>query len=76
MFNWLRNRRRQKIFRTPFPLSWRDIMREMVKHYSYLDHVEKNRLEQLVQIFIAEKNFEGQLLRCLLQGSVFLLILR
>ncbi len=51
-------------------------MREMVKHYSYLDHVEKNRLEQLVQIFIAEKNFEGQLLRCLLQGSVFLLILR
>jgi len=59
MFNWLRNRRRQKIFRTPFPQSWRDIMREMVKHYSYLDHVEKNRLEQLVQIFIAEKNFEG-----------------
>lgn len=34
-------------------------MREMVKHYSYLDDIEKKRLEQLVQIFIAEKNFEG-----------------
>ncbi len=59
MFNWLRNRRRKKILRSPFPQSWRDIMQKMVKHYSYLDQGEKNRLEQLVQIFIAEKNFEG-----------------
>jgi len=34
-------------------------MLEMVIHYSYLDQAEQNRLEQLVQIFIAEKNFEG-----------------
>jgi len=59
MFRWLRNRRRQKILRTPFPESWRDIIQEKVTHYSYLDHLEKARLEQLVQFFIAEKNFEG-----------------
>ena len=59
MFKWLRNRRRQKILKTPFPQSWRDIIQEKVKHYSYLDHIEKIRLEQLVQFFIAEKNFEG-----------------
>lgn len=59
MFRWLRNRRRKKILRTPFPQSWRDIIQEKVKHYSYLDQAEKARLEQLVQFFIAEKNFEG-----------------
>ncbi len=59
MFNWLRNRRRKKIFRSPFPQSWRDIMQEIVKHFSYLDQDEKKRLENLVQLFIAEKNFEG-----------------
>ena len=59
MFRWLRNRRRRKILQAPFPQEWRDILQEMVKHYSYLDDTEKNRLEELVQFFIAEKNFEG-----------------
>lgn len=34
-------------------------MTAMVVHYSYLDEGEQQSLEQLVQIFIAEKNFEG-----------------
>lgn len=59
MFGWFRERRRRKILQTPFPETWRQILREMVLHYSYLDSDEKYRLEQLVQIFIAEKNFEG-----------------
>lgn len=59
MFKWLGNRRRKKVLSSSFPQSWRDIMRSMVRHYSYLDQVEKKRLEQLVQIFIAEKKFEG-----------------
>lgn len=59
MFGWLRNRRRRKILKKPFPAQWRLTMQEMVVHYSYLDSVEQQKLEQLVQIFIAEKNFEG-----------------
>jgi len=59
MFRWFRNRRRRKMLQNPFPMAWRDIMQEMVTHYSYLDLAEQNRLEQLVQLFIAEKKFEG-----------------
>ena len=59
MFNWFRNRRREKILRTPFPQSWRDILSEKVTHYGYLDQKERFQLEQLIQIFVSEKNFEG-----------------
>lgn len=59
MFTWFRNRRRRKILKVPFPNTWRKSLEEVVSHYSYLNEEEQNRLEQLVQIFIAEKNFEG-----------------
>ncbi len=59
MFNWLRNRYRQEILQTPFPSAWREILGEMVTHYAFLDDGEKRHLEQLVQVFIAEKRFEG-----------------
>jgi Mlc titration factor MtfA (ptsG expression regulator) len=59
MFAWLRERRRQKILKEPFPPQWRDILEREVAHYTYLDNEEKTHLEQLVQVFIAEKNFEG-----------------
>ena len=59
MFNWFRKRRRKKILQAPFSEFWRDILAEQVIHYGYLDQSEKKQLEQLVQIFISEKNFEG-----------------
>ncbi len=59
MFNWFRERRRRKILQEPFSQSWRDILAETVIHYGYLDQTEKLQLEQLIQIFISEKNFEG-----------------
>lgn len=59
MFSWFRRRRRAKILKTPFPESWRTILTDSVTHYSYLSPDEKRSLEQLVQVFIAEKNFEG-----------------
>ena len=59
MFNWLRKRRRRKILHTPFPQAWRDILSEMVTHYGYLDQQERFQLEQLIQIFVSEKKFEG-----------------
>lgn len=59
MFKWLRKRRRKKILQTPFPLKWQETVTEKLRHYSYLDKQEQRQLQQLVQIFIAEKKFEG-----------------
>lgn len=59
MFHWLRERRRQEILREPFPDEWRAIITEKVLHYSFLDVEGKNHLEQLVQVFVAEKKFIG-----------------
>ena len=59
MFHWLRDHRRKKILKEPFPADFKGILVERFRHYSFLDEAEKNHLEQLVQVFIAEKRFEG-----------------
>ncbi len=59
MFQWLKKRRRKKILKEPFSQEWRDIVGEKVVHYSYLSMEERIRLEQLIQIFLAEKRYEG-----------------
>jgi Mlc titration factor MtfA (ptsG expression regulator) len=59
MFHWLENHRRREILKEPFPVKWREILKERVTHYSFLNSDEKIHLEQLVQVFITEKNFEG-----------------
>ena len=59
MFNWFRNRKREKLLQTPFPGEWRDILAERVAHFSFLSPDEKTKLEELVRFFIAEKTFEG-----------------
>lgn len=59
MFRWFKEQKRKKILETPFSEDWRTILSENVAHYSYLADEEKKLLENLVQIFIAEKNFEG-----------------
>ncbi len=58
-FHWLRDKRRQEILKTPFPPAWREHLRQDIVHYSFLTAAEKIQLEQLVQVFVAEKNFEG-----------------
>lgn len=59
MFTWFKKRRRRKLLRHPFPPHWRKILNKTVIHYTFLDQEEKIQLEQLIQFFIAEKNFEG-----------------
>ncbi len=59
MFQWLRDHRRKEILKEPFPSQWRDILQDGVAHYSFLNSDEKKHLEDLVQVFVAEKNFEG-----------------
>lgn len=59
MFQWLADYRRKEILKQPFPDQWRSILEAGVAHYSFLNCDEKSHLEDLVQVFVAEKNFEG-----------------
>jgi len=59
MFGWWKRRKRNKILQEPFDEAWRQTLSGKVAHYTYLSPEKKTRLEQYVQIFLAEKNFEG-----------------
>ncbi len=59
MFNWLTNRRRKKLNAAPFPVLWEEIIRRNVAHYCMLEDGERSHLQALIQVFIAEKNWEG-----------------
>jgi Mlc titration factor MtfA (ptsG expression regulator) len=59
LFTWLARRRRAHILETPFPAEWEDIARRNVAHWSLLDDDERARLRDLVQVFVAEKHWEG-----------------
>lgn len=59
MFQWFANRRRKKLTATQFPLAWEDIIRRNVGHYCMLNDTERAHLRALIQVFIAEKYWEG-----------------
>ena len=59
MFDWFRERRRKKLTQAAFPSSWEEIIRRNVAHYCMLEDTERAHLQALIQVFIAEKNWEG-----------------
>ena len=59
MLNWLRHNRRKRILAEPFPVGWEGIIQNNVPYYHYLTHEEQKDLRDLVQVFIAEKHWEG-----------------
>jgi Mlc titration factor MtfA (ptsG expression regulator) len=59
LFQWFANQRRKKLTAAPFPSSWEDIVRRNVAHYCQLNTAERAQLHALIQIFIAEKDWEG-----------------
>lgn len=59
MFNWFRERRRKKIQQAPFPSSWEEILDRNVGHYCMLDDSERTKLRAMIQVFVAEKYWEG-----------------
>jgi Mlc titration factor MtfA (ptsG expression regulator) len=59
MFHWLTDRRRRKLTEAPFPEAWEEIVKRNVAHYCMLVDDEKAHLRSLIQVFIAEKNWEG-----------------
>jgi Mlc titration factor MtfA (ptsG expression regulator) len=59
MFGWFSNRRRKKLTCAPFPSLWDDIICRNVGHYCFLEDAERAHLRALIQVFIAEKYWEG-----------------
>lgn len=59
MFEWWRERKRDKILEQPFPAAQVDVLERNVKHYQLLSDDEQKRLRDLVQVFVAEKSWEG-----------------
>ncbi|MDP4116037.1 MAG: zinc-dependent peptidase [Bacteroidota bacterium] len=56
---WLRKNSRQQIIKKGFPADWLEIIENNVRFYNLLPASLKEELQQLVQIFLAEKFFEG-----------------
>lgn len=56
---WLVDRRRAHLVAQPAPAAWGEILERNVGVIAILDDAERARLGQLVQIFLAEKRFEG-----------------
>lgn len=59
IFDWLRRRRRERILEEPFPETWREILERNLACFRELDEAEQAHLCQLVQVFVAEKRWEG-----------------
>jgi MtfA peptidase len=54
-----KSRRRNRLRSQPFPESWLNIIKRNVPYYERLTHAEQQELQGTIQVFIAEKNFEG-----------------
>jgi len=54
-----KTRRRNRLRSQAFPESWLAVVRRNVPHYARLSPLEQQELRADVQVFVAEKNFEG-----------------
>ncbi len=59
MFGFFKRRRRQRLRSAPFPAAWLEIIEKNVRFYALLPDADRQELQGLVQIFLAEKSFEG-----------------
>lgn len=55
----LKRWRRRRITRRPFPPQWRAIVQRGIPLAAALPSAERSELEDLIKVFLAEKNFEG-----------------
>ena len=59
MFGLLKRRRRAALRSRPLLAAWRRILEERVPFYSRLSESDRRELEEHIQVFLAEKSFEG-----------------
>ena len=56
---WLREWRRRKLRSRPFPKAWRELLWERSLLYRHLPAQDREELHGHIQVFLAEKRFEG-----------------
>jgi Mlc titration factor MtfA (ptsG expression regulator) len=59
MFGFFKKQRREKLRQNPFPAEWAAILERNVPIYGRLPEDDQLELQGLIQIFLAEKVFEG-----------------
>lgn len=59
LFRWLTERRRDRLREQPFPAQWDEILDRNVTAVRFLTESERERLRDLVTVFIHEKHWEG-----------------
>jgi MtfA peptidase len=59
MFDWWREKKRGKLLERPFSAESVAVLERNVKHYLRLTPDDQKRLRDLVQVFVAEKHWEG-----------------
>jgi Mlc titration factor MtfA (ptsG expression regulator) len=59
LFDLLKGRRRRALRKKPFPREWRTIITRNVRFFSHLPARDQRELLEHVQVFLAEKRFEG-----------------
>lgn len=59
IFHWLRNRRRKRLRQRPFPDAWRRTLERNAWFYGELSEKDRTKLRADIQVFVAEKNWEG-----------------
>jgi hypothetical protein len=59
MLAWFKHRRRDAIRHHPFPAEWRAIIEKNVPYVACLSPEDRQELVGHVQVFLAEKHFEG-----------------
>jgi hypothetical protein len=59
MFDWWRERQREKILEQPLPEEHVRVLERNVPHYARLTAEAQKRLRELVQVFVTEKHWEG-----------------
>lgn len=59
MLGFLRDRRRARLREAPFPEAWEAVLASRVPYFTVLPAVLQGELRGHIQIFIAEKSFEG-----------------
>jgi Mlc titration factor MtfA (ptsG expression regulator) len=59
ILSWLKRHRRTKWLARPFPDAWLDILDRNVAPYQTLSAADQAKLRGGIQVFVAEKNWEG-----------------
>lgn len=58
-WHWIREHRRRKILESPFSPTWESYLERNVAHYRRLGDDGRKELRALIQVFVAEKHWEG-----------------